>query len=792
MDFEILNVSEEDPDVHINNLIEKDGLNYFVDILKKLDKKKENSDKPLENEEVSYNYFQSYLTLYFCNIGSWENPYEKICNNCELIPYLARLINEYIIENEKLNIINYFIENIWPITESYDKKKVRIIFLYELSKHNSILNILSNVINDFFDDHLFNKFFNDKDITDMIYNQITPLASDLKIHTMIVSTFKNFLNNNSTRYFVVDYLNSLLDNCKNTFKIENISYKKDKLYSKIIFKKEVYTTYISYIILEYFVNHKGVGRHHMEKIKTDYILNKDDNRYGFITELFYSQTKLLEMSYYRLEKELKYRVKECDDYEDILEEMENDPYNPRNIIENVVIRQLHKLCQERITELKNLISCFSEDTLKTLNSYLVFWTATLKTEPHEFVDNVIENIIETKLVEKDYNVDPIFMKLSYNVLREDGLTNNPHIKCQFLNVLVEYSRIMISESLYDTQLYIDGDFKKILCELPKLIVYIKKCSSDGEVYDMTYTQYKIFYIINHIVFPFKRYCEDVFLSLENDKDLFKNVINLLIENFQYSLNEGLSSILKIAELEKNPMDSDEFNNSMLTHNKNADFYITCNYEFLQSISQLSYNYPNIFLCPEIRESFSQNVIYFLEKLIGENRKQYKVKNSTKINFRPVKILEKLRDILVNMCEFDEFIKSVAKDERSYNRRLIERLLSVLYVHSKVSNYEDNLLSKFNDEVLKIRKQLKEEEDKEIPEELCDPIMSTLIEDPIMLPSTQIIMDKGVIARHLLSDPHDPFNRDELTMEKLEEYNKQDDIVKKIDEFKSKIEKFKSE
>ena len=174
----------------------------------------------------------------------------------------------------------------------------------------------------------------------------------------------------------------------------------------------------------------------MEKIKTDYILNKEDKRYGFITELFYSQTKLLEMSYYRLEKELKYRVKECDDYDDILEEMENDPYNPRNIIENVVIRQLHKLCQERITELKNLISCFSEDTIKTLNSYLVFWTAKLKTEPHEFVDNVIENIIETKLVEKDYNVDPIFMKLSYNVLREDGLTNNPHIKCQFLNVLV--------------------------------------------------------------------------------------------------------------------------------------------------------------------------------------------------------------------------------------------------------------------------------------------------------------------------------------------------------------------
>ena len=54
------------------------------------------------------------------------------------------------------------------------------------------------------------------------------------------------------------------------------------------------------------------------------------------------------------------------------------------------------------------------------------------------------------------------------------------------------------------------------------------------------------------------------------------------------------------------------------------------------------------------------------------------------------------------------------------------------------------------------------------------------------------MDKGVIARHLLSDPHDPFNRDELTMEKLEEFNQQDDIKKKLDVLKVKIEKFKSE
>ena len=40
------------------------------------------------------------------------------------------------------------------------------------------------------------------------------------------------------------------------------------------------------------------------------------------------------------------------------------------------------------------------------------------------------------------------------------------------------------------------------------------------------------------------------------------------------------------------------------------------------------------------------------------------------------------------------------------------------------------------------------QDLEPPDELCDPIMSTLIEEPIVLPN-DIIVDYGVISRHLL-------------------------------------------
>ena len=49
------------------------------------------------------------------------------------------------------------------------------------------------------------------------------------------------------------------------------------------------------------------------------------------------------------------------------------------------------------------------------------------------------------------------------------------------------------------------------------------------------------------------------------------------------------------------------------------------------------------------------------------------------------------------------------------------------------------------------------------------------------------MDKGVIVRHLLSDQQDPFNRDPLTIEELEEYNSKDEVKEKLKDLNRKIQ-----
>lgn len=53
-----------------------------------------------------------------------------------------------------------------------------------------------------------------------------------------------------------------------------------------------------------------------------------------------------------------------------------------------------------------------------------------------------------------------------------------------------------------------------------------------------------------------------------------------------------------------------------------------------------------------------------------------------------------------------------------------------------------------------------------PDEFKDPLMDTLMIDPVLLPSGQV-MDRSVIMRHLLNSNTDPFNRQPLTEDMLQ-------------------------
>jgi len=68
---------------------------------------------------------------------------------------------------------------------------------------------------------------------------------------------------------------------------------------------------------------------------------------------------------------------------------------------------------------------------------------------------------------------------------------------------------------------------------------------------------------------------------------------------------------------------------------------------------------------------------------------------------------------------------------------------------------------------------------DIPEEFLDPLMSEIMKDPVLLPTSNTIIDRVTIMKHLLSDQTDPFNRQPLTKEML---TPQPELKEKIEKF----------
>merc|ERR1719450_190475 len=70
----------------------------------------------------------------------------------------------------------------------------------------------------------------------------------------------------------------------------------------------------------------------------------------------------------------------------------------------------------------------------------------------------------------------------------------------------------------------------------------------------------------------------------------------------------------------------------------------------------------------------------------------------------------------------------------------------------------------------------------VPDNYLDPIMSDIMEDPVLLPTSNTIMDRKVIERHIMSNDDDPFNRAHLSVSDLAP---QEDLRKEIHEFCAK-------
>lgn len=158
--------------------------------------------------------------------------------------------------------------------------------------------------------------------------------------------------------------------------------------------------------------------------------------------------------------------------------------------------------------------------------------------------------------------------------------------------------------------------------------------------------------------------------------------------------------------------------------------------------------------------------YFLLNLVGPQKEKFKVKDKKEFEFDPAKTVLEICHIYINLSSSDSFCLAVSQDGRSYSSQLFSYAENILVRIGGGQLIGE--MSEFAEKVQKMEIQYKQEQEflADAPEEYLDPIMSTLMTDPVILPSSKVTVDRSTIARHLLSDQTDPFNRAPLTMDKI--------------------------
>jgi len=257
--------------------------------------------------------------------------------------------------------------------------------------------------------------------------------------------------------------------------------------------------------------------------------------------------------------------------------------------------------------------------------------------------------------------------------------------------------------------------------------------------------------------------------------LFLRFLNLLINDSIFLLDEGLNYMKQIQEKEAEregwrslpPTERAEAERGFQHMSQLARYHNLMGGETIGVMEMLTSSITAVMTHPTLSDRLAAMLNYFLKTLTGPERKSFKVSNLEKYSFKPGEVVAQITQIYLHLEGSQTFIKSVSSDGRSYSSSLFSMTENVLIKvgRADLASALGNIAAK----VETASTALAEEEEllADCPDEFLCPIMSIIMLDPVLLPSSKQIVDRSTIARHLLSDQSDPFNRAPLTMDMVE-------------------------
>ncbi|CAI0386961.1 unnamed protein product [Linum tenue] len=409
--------------------------------------------------------------------------------------------------------------------------------------------------------------------------------------------------------------------------------------------------------------------------------------------------------------------------------------------------------------------------------------------PEHFAEDAMELLIFASRVPKalDGVILDDFMNFIIMFMGSPTHIRNPYLRAKMVEVLNCWmprgSCCICSGSSATTSLF-EGHqlaLKYLVRNLLKLYVDIEFTGSHTQFYDKFNIRHNIAELLEYLwQVPSHRNAWRQ-IAKEEEKGVYLNFLNFLINDSIYLLDESLNKILELKELEAEMSNTVEWERrpaqerqerARLFHSQENIIRIDMKLAN-EDVSMLAFTSEQItvpFLLPEMVERVASMLNYFLLQLVGPQRKSLTLKDPEKYEFRPKQLLKQIVQIYVHLARGDKeniFPTAISKDGRSYNEQLFSAAADVL----RRIGEDGRIIHEFVELGAKAKVAAIEEMDSEaalgeVPDEFLDPIQYTLMKDPVILPSSRITVDRPVIQRHLLSDSTDPFNRSHLTSDML--------------------------
>ncbi|KAK8864525.1 hypothetical protein IAR55_001775 [Kwoniella newhampshirensis] len=274
----------------------------------------------------------------------------------------------------------------------------------------------------------------------------------------------------------------------------------------------------------------------------------------------------------------------------------------------------------------------------------------------------------------------------------------------------------------------------------------------------------------------------------DDFDQFIRFVNMLMSDTTFHLEESLTGLAKVSSIQAQQANADswaalpqaereDLESQVRQAEGSAPFHTQMGLENVKLIRDLTATTPEPFVTAEIVDRLAASLDENLTVLIGPKMAELKVSNPDKFSFKPKELLATIAQIYLNLAKESDFIRAVANDGRSYSKELFEKFARTLKNRAIMTDAEVAEVIAFTQKVEDMRATIKLEDEREIPDEFLDPLLSTLMKDPVILPVSRVVIDRGTIRTVLLSKEVDPFNNVPL---KLEECIPDTELKAKID------------